>query len=116
VTATPQAAGSEPPSAGTLCFQHFTAGDLLMGAAKVVGSAQRRQRGALMQHGSILLGQSPHTPPLPGISELCGQPITPEQACAAVHAEFTHRTGWQLFSDAWTAPESIRIAELTTTK
>src|SRR5262249_33400405 len=40
---------------GFLCFHHFTAGDLMIGDAKVAGSAQRRQRKALLQHGGILL-------------------------------------------------------------
>src|SRR4051812_20373185 len=52
------------PFTGVLCFQHFTACDLMINNAKVVGSAQRRQRGALVQHGGILLGQSPYAPVL----------------------------------------------------
>src|SRR5262245_28846184 len=40
---------------GFLCFEHFTAGDLIVNGAKVVGSAQRKQRGAVLQHGGILL-------------------------------------------------------------
>src|SRR5262245_53079983 len=43
---------------GFLCFEHFTSRDLLVNGAKVVGSAQRRQRDAVMQHGGILLAQS----------------------------------------------------------
>ena len=49
---------------GLLCFQHLTPGDLLLQGAKVVGSAQRRHRGALLQHGGILLAASPHAPEL----------------------------------------------------
>src|SRR5205823_294304 len=49
----------EKQAADLLCFQHFTAGDLVVNAAKVVGSAQRKQRGALLQHGAILLATSP---------------------------------------------------------
>jgi lipoyl(octanoyl) transferase len=116
VSAKSQAAGSEPPFSGTLCFQHLTAGDLLIGAAKVVGSAQRRQRGALMQHGSILLARSMHTPMLPGIEELAGRRITSADACAAIRAEFARRTSWQLVHDAWTPAELSRADELATTK
>src|SRR5262245_25028554 len=43
------------PFAGLLCFQHVTPGDLVLGDHKVVGSAQRKQRGSLLQHGGILL-------------------------------------------------------------
>lgn len=55
---------------GVLCFLHPAAGDVLVGGYKVVGSAQRRRRGALLQHGSILLAASSHAPWLPGIRDL----------------------------------------------
>ena len=42
-----------------LCFQRRSEGDVLLGAAKIAGSAQRRSRGAVLQHGSVLLRRSP---------------------------------------------------------
>jgi lipoate-protein ligase A len=45
-------------------------GDVAIGDCKVIGSAQRRGRGAVVQHGSILLGASPAAPELPGIEDL----------------------------------------------
>lgn len=59
-----------------LCFQRRTCFDIVCGAAKIVGSAQRRRRGGILQHGSILLAQSPFAPELPGIQEVTGQPHT----------------------------------------
>ncbi|HMF16252.1 MAG TPA: lipoate--protein ligase family protein, partial [Gemmataceae bacterium] len=56
-----------------LCFQQTTAGDLLLGGSKIAGSAQRRQRGSLLQHGAVLLKASPHPPGLPGILEQTGR-------------------------------------------
>ncbi len=53
-----------------LCFQRRSAGDLLLGPAKIAGSAQRRQRRAMLQHGSLLLKTSPFAPELPGITDL----------------------------------------------
>lgn len=53
-----------------LCFLRQTAGDLLVGPHKVGGSAQRRRAGAILQHGSLLLGRSPSAPELPGLAEL----------------------------------------------
>ena len=47
--------GEERKLGDVLCFLHQTAGDLLLNGHKVVGSAQRKQRGALMQHGAVLL-------------------------------------------------------------
>src|SRR5204863_8028098 len=67
-----------------LCFQQLTPGDLLVGSSKVVGSAQRRQRGALMQHGGILLAGSRYTPALPGILELTGRQLSLAEICATI--------------------------------
>jgi len=53
-----------------LCFQRRCAGDVLLGGAKIAGSAQRRRRGAVLQHGSVLLRRSPAAPELPGLEEL----------------------------------------------
>ena len=55
-----------------LCFQRRSAGDLLAneGLYKVCGSAQRRRRGALLQHGGVLLAQSQDAPELPGLTDL----------------------------------------------
>jgi lipoate-protein ligase A len=75
-------------SQGPLCFHHFTAGDLLIGASKVAGSAQRRRHGALLQHGGILLARSPHAPSLPGICELTGHDLTPQALQQAVVQSF----------------------------
>jgi lipoate-protein ligase A len=40
---------------GAPCFDTATGGELVVGDAKLVGSAQWRQEGALLQHGSILV-------------------------------------------------------------
>ena len=52
-----------------LCFQDHDADDVVVGQVKLVGSAQRRRAGAVLQHGSLLLARSPTTPELPGLSE-----------------------------------------------
>jgi lipoate-protein ligase A len=91
--------------AGPLCFHHFTAGDLLLGGAKVVGSAQRqvrsKGRAALMQHGGILLAQSPFTPDLPGIRELSGRDLGTRETMGAVRRAFVGDTGWELVPGGW---------------
>jgi len=116
VTTTPQAAGSAPPFRGDLCFQHLTAGDLLVNSAKVVGSAQRRQRGALMQHGSILLAQSPYTPALPGIRELSRCDFSAAEIAEAVQESFARSSGWRLVPGEWTSAELDRIEHLAMAK
>ena len=61
---------AEQPEEPFLCFLRRGHGDLLWmstdssrsTAVKIAGSAQRRRRGALLQHGSVLLGRSPAAP------------------------------------------------------
>jgi lipoate-protein ligase A len=101
-----------PPFAGVLCFQHHTAGDLLLDGHKVAGSAQRKQRGALLQHGAVLLAQSPHTPALPGVRELRGLSIEPAELAAVVVEEFERETGWRVEASAWTEVERQRTESL----
>lgn len=64
--------GGEP----FLCFQRRAVGDVVLDDFKICGSAQRRRRGAILQHGSILLARSPAAPELPGIAELASRSIT----------------------------------------
>jgi lipoate-protein ligase A len=58
-----------------LCFARRAVGDLLVNDCKIAGSAQRRRRGAIVQHGSVLLASSSFAPELPGLLELTGQVI-----------------------------------------
>lgn len=62
-----------------LCFERRSPNDLILGGKKIVGSAQRRHQGALLQHGSLLLRQSPFAPELPGVEELSGQQLAAEE-------------------------------------
>lgn len=66
--------GSPDPSRTRpfLCFLDRDPADLLDRGSKVVGSAQRRRHGAVLQHGSILLQTSDRTPELPGLGLASG--------------------------------------------
>lgn len=81
----PQLAASDEPF---LCFERRACGDLLLidsrettainpppPAYKILGSAQRRHRGAILQHGSLLLARSAAAPELPGWSDLVGESL-----------------------------------------
>ena len=68
-----------------LCFARRTSADVVLrsdrdasSSAKIVGSAQRRRRGAVLQHGAVLLVASRFAPELPGIGDLTGTPLTAE--------------------------------------
>ncbi len=70
-----------------LCFQRRSEWDLTVSGYKVVGSAQRRVRGKILQHGSLLLGASCFAPQLPGVSEfdrvqLATEKMAPEKVAA----------------------------------
>ena len=65
-------APEQRPDEPFLCFLRQNPDDLVLDGAKVVGSAQRRRRGALLQHGSVILATSPHAPDVVGIQELAG--------------------------------------------
>jgi lipoate-protein ligase A len=99
-----------------LCFQQYTTGDLLSGGKKVVGSAQRKYRQALMQHGSILLAQSEHTPALSGIRETTGVSLTVAQMQEAILHAFARDTGWRTDAGDWTQQEMEIVEELVTDK
>lgn len=58
-----------------LCFQRRAPGDVVVGPIKIAGSAQRRRRGAVLQHGSLLLGRSKAAPDLPALEDLTGSTI-----------------------------------------
>jgi len=82
-----------------LCFQRRARGDLLLvvvdnsaetapvlAAHKILGSAQRRHRGAILQHGSLLVAKSDAAPELPGWDDLTGdslslEPLVSDLAC-----------------------------------
>jgi lipoate-protein ligase A len=71
---------SVPPATEPfLCFQRRSPGDVLVGQHKIAGSAQRRRRCAILQHGSILLAKSAAAAELPGIAELTGYHLSVEQ-------------------------------------
>jgi lipoate-protein ligase A len=101
-----------------LCFLHQTPCDLLIGSHKVVGSAQRKAHGALLQHGAILLAQSPHTPALPGLHELAAWPLDAQahdRLLATLMETFARETGWRL-EPCDPTPDRERAAELVSEK
>jgi lipoate-protein ligase A len=53
-----------------LCFGRKDSRDIIYREFKILGSAQRRRRGAILQHGSLLLKRSAFAPVFPGIVDL----------------------------------------------
>jgi len=86
---------AHPPDRPRPCFARPAGGEILVGGRKVVGSAQVRRGGALLQHGSILLDGSQdviHTVSRKAqlvsggttLAEALGRPVTWSEVVAAV--------------------------------
>jgi lipoate-protein ligase A len=73
VTLRPGSATTQP------CFAAPSAGELVVGTRKLVGSAQVRERGALLQHGSILVDDDQAR-----IAALASGPVTPALPAATL--------------------------------
>ena len=116
VTAKAVVCGEEQKLGPILCFRHQTAGDLTCNGSKVAGSAQRKWKGALLQHGSILLGRSPLAPTLPGIAELSGVTVDRKQLAAAVVKQFAQQSGWTVTPGEWTREELLEAARIANEK
>ena len=102
--------GEEQKLGEVVCFLHQTPGDLLIDGSKVAGSAQRKMRGALLQHGSILLHRSEFAPMLAGINDQPGAPgFTLEELAKLLAAAFATETCWTVTPGEWTADELARI-------
>lgn len=99
-----------------LCFQKQTVGDLVLAGHKIVGSAQRKHHGSLVQHGSILLRQSEFVPVLPGILELAGQLLPREAIEAELKKRWPKTVGMTLNEGDWSGDESRQIERTASEK
>jgi lipoyl(octanoyl) transferase len=116
-----QSLGASSSGEQFLCFQRRARGDVLFlpkaaGAEnswKILGSAQRRHRGAVLQHGSLLLERSPAAPELPGLFNLTGRSFEIKEYVAIAIVRIEAACGARFFP-ANTArelhPRAARIA------
>lgn len=112
---------AEPPF---LCFKRRSFGDILICDHKVTGSAQRRRRSAVLQHGSVLLGTSSKATELPGIREITQVDLQPndlvEPWARAVGNELNLRWSESVFSerdhDVARKTERLRFASQSWTR
>ncbi len=103
-----------------LCFQRRARGDLLLESRKIaatnsapqsykiLGSAQRRHRGAILQHGSFLVARSPAAPELAGWQDLSGTALPIDGLTADLLRQFAGLFGADLQPEE--LPESVRSA------
>ena len=69
-----------------LCFACHASFDLMAGADKLAGSAQRRTRTGLLQHGSVVLSRSHPIQPSSAVGDLLHRPVRFEEMAAALAA------------------------------
>lgn len=104
----PRAARAHPRG---MCFATAIGEDLVVGGRKLVGSAQRRQGGAFLQHGSIPLSPDPAGAGT-SLAELLG--AAPERASVvrAICAAMRHTLATHLNRAPPTEAERLRAQEL----
>jgi len=119
----------------TVCFAASAGGDMVAGGRKIVGSAQTRRRGVIMQHGSVPIHMDPaeHLAVMPGegtdeasqqrllakacgVADALGRPVSFDELAEALRAGFAERLGIVLEDGDLTEWEQARAAELRATR
>ena len=119
----------------TVCFAKAAKCDMTVQGRKIVGSAQTRRRGIIMQHGSVPIHIDPeeHLAVMPGdgvdeaskaklmeaacgVADALGQPVSYEELAAALAQGFAERLGLILEPGELTEWELAKARELKETK
>lgn len=136
--------GSKPPARGELdpagskappiCFTQSTRADMVARGRKIVGSAQVRRDGVILQHGSVpmTLNVADHLAVMPGtgqeddgavlsqaavgVSEVLGRPVSFEELGDALVAGFAEALGVEMQPGQLTETEQARAAQLRSEK
>ncbi|HET6424868.1 MAG TPA: hypothetical protein VFG20_14355 [Planctomycetaceae bacterium] len=98
-----------------LCYLRGDSHDLCLGDAKIVGSAQRRRKAALLQHGSFLLRHSPLAPEIRGVFDLLPEHRLPDGVQSFGEA-IAATIGSQIQPSAWSDAERTRAEVLSEQK
>lgn len=124
--------GRAPAPTARSCFRDPLPGEIVVEGRKLVGSAQWRNRGALLQHGSVLLraeqrvaerlrtpaasgerpGRTSGGPADAGLEELLGRRPEPRAVAAALRRGFAETLGAPVREGAMTPEEEERAAGL----
>jgi lipoyl(octanoyl) transferase len=115
--ASPLLATQEP----FLCFARRACGDVLLvtdleSGTKILGSAQRRHRRAILQHGSLLLEKSPLAPELAGWLDVAGIPVSTPALVEGVIDQIAEALGLRLIPTRVPAELQTKVEELTNNK
>ncbi|MBU0611130.1 MAG: lipoate--protein ligase family protein [Armatimonadetes bacterium] len=117
----------------TVCFAASAGGDMVAGGRKIVGSAQTRRGGVIMQHGSVPIHMDPaeHLAVMPGegtdeasqqrllakacgVADALGRPVSFDELAAALRQGFEEHFGIT-FEEAelteWETAQAQRLSE-----
>ena len=102
-----------PPSTpmrpgGAACFAEPNEGEIVIGHRKIIGSAQIREHGAMLQHGSILIDDDQ-----PRISTLATGPITPSAPAATLTSAMGRTPSYDEVRDALAAALVATVGSAT---
>jgi len=95
------------------CFDRRHAFDLLVGDAKIAGSAQRRTRTGILQHGSIMLANR-YSQQTTAVTSLPFEKSI-QQLRSSVPEELSNQTGVLFEPGSW-SPEELCLADQLTAK
>ncbi len=92
-----------------MCFERRSPGDVLLvdllepgsGDHKIVGSAQRRRRGSVLQHGSILWATSPVAPENRGFTNLTSVSVSLAEAAESL--------SWRILASLQLTGENVQL-------
>lgn len=108
--------GSDSNPDSFLCFQRRTSEDLIISGYKVLGSAQRTARRAILQHGSLLVQASRWAPQLPGVIDLSSRSISIGQIAESFSAALAEVLGINWNVDEISLAERGRAVEIANEK
>jgi lipoate-protein ligase A len=95
-----------------LCFQRRTEQDLIVSGYKILGSAQRRSRAAVLQHGSVLMQASALAPQLPGIADLTGRNLDPNDFVCRLTRQLGRTLGVRWVGDELSVRQRSRSRQI----
>ena len=97
-----------------VCFLRQDANDIVVGVRKILGSAQRRRRGAILQHGSLLIRRSPFAPGVAGILDIIPQADLGTNFLNVLAQEIGGGLGQQVVMDQLSETDRVRASVLRT--
>lgn len=95
-----------------LCFARGDDFDVVCGSDKILGSAQRRRKGAILQHGSLILRRSEFAPEIPGLLDLGTSPVPLQSLIETVGAGLCRLIGDHSLIGKLTVSEHKRAENL----